>query len=183
MWLWSLGRGWLLVSSLVAHAFPERAAGLLPSEGRASGQLANGTNRPPTLAVPGPYHVSCQGVSAGPCLLLCFPEGSAAEETLPGPSKQPQPHKGICSGKNKAPSLGAHPASPRCTWAAPTGRERQPTTAQRCEGTCCPEVTWLGRPGIKRKSSHSRLQIPVHLHKSEVYDSAVPFFSGPCSNR
>lgn len=163
-------------------ASSDRVAGLSPKLGKSFWTFGKWYESPPALTLSGPYRPSCHGVSWA-MLAFCFPEVSAAEETLPGPAKQPQPHKGACSGKNKAPTLGAHLASPGCTWAAPTGREGQPTTAQRGEGTCCPEVTWLGRPGMKQRPSHSQLQIPVHHCEPEVYGLTEPFFSGPCSNR
>lgn len=105
MWLWSLGRSWLLVSSLVAQCFPRQGCRSEPKLGKGFWTFDKWYQLPPALTLPGPYRPSCYGVSAGPCLLLCFPEGSAAEETLPGPAKQPQLTREPAWGKTRPLSL------------------------------------------------------------------------------
>lgn len=68
MWLWSLGRDWLLVSSLVAQSFPrQRVAGLSPKQGndfwtfgkwyqlpRALTSLCQDLTTPRVMGCPGP---------------------------------------------------------------------------------------------------------------------------------
>lgn len=124
MRLWSLRRSQLFstrkgthpwAGSLVVWHHPrerrkgpaERAPG---GKGR-SGYLANGTAcpTPPCYPPPGP---ATPGIPASPLGCACFsvPQKPQLPGNLSRAFKQPPP-KGACSGKNKAPTPKAHPAS------------------------------------------------------------------------